>query len=327
MFWALLLLTLTLAPLVHSQSPSHRARVLDRRRVPSAAPSTAPAAYNTKSPTPLRPPADAHGPLALLPLAGRCFSVQQERYEYTICPFFNVTQRDVPSSWNSFWGLLGLWEGWAPPGGGALRGEYSDGTDCGAVKRRTVVTHACSTGGAYVLKGVAEPRTCEYAMTLASPEACGVDPAAPLPSRPPLPSALPPTASAAPAELPVVALALPPAAQAGPAPALPSPPPPAGGAAPGAGDAVLAQALAVLRSAEAVLAKVDAALERCGCSGVGAADCGGGRFTDMGGASIVLSGGPAAPGDAPPALAPPAAPALPAPDSSKIVAVPKKRAV
>jgi hypothetical protein len=333
-------LSLLLLP-ASSQSASHRARVLDRKRVPTAAAADAPSAtsgsYAAKAPTPLRAPQDAYGPPALLPLAGRCFTIDQERYQYSLCPFFNVTQRDVPSSWNSFWGLLGVWEGWAAAapaaaggggGGGArLRGEYTDGTECGTVKRRTVVTHVCSSAGAYVLKGVAEPSTCEYAMTLASPEACGVDPAAPLPSRPPAPSALPPSASAAPSAAALVAAPPPPPPPAAAAPALAPPPPGGSGGAAAAGEgaaagAVLAQALAVLRSAEAVLAKVDAALERCGCGAGARGEAGappprrggeGGALAAPG-AEVPALGAPGAP-----ALAPPEAPALPAPDSSKVM--------
>jgi hypothetical protein len=35
------------------------------------------------------------GPQALLMLNGLCFSAHAERYEYTLCPFQNVTQRRI----------------------------------------------------------------------------------------------------------------------------------------------------------------------------------------------------------------------------------------
>jgi hypothetical protein len=80
-----------------------------------------------------------------------------------------------------------VWDDWESGGGGAvapaaapgaapLRARFSDGTDCGGARRVAHVTFACSgPSGLRAVKGIAEPRTCEYEMTLACPEACDAD--------------------------------------------------------------------------------------------------------------------------------------------------------
>ena len=181
-------------------------------RVLGAAPAAPPAVptpgATSVRPSVLREPAGLQGvPAPLAALAGACFSLDAtptHRYIYEFCPFRNVSQREHPATYNSFFGLLGTWEGWEPQQRG-LVGLYTDGTECGLAKQRRLarVQWLCSTGGAYVLKGVLEPRQCEYRLTFASPEACGL--------------ALP-IASASPEAAPVAAPAPAPAAEA-PAPA------------------------------------------------------------------------------------------------------------
>lgn len=179
-------------------------------------------------------------PAALAALSGLCFgldSTPSHRYSYEFCPFRNVSQREQPQTWSSFYGLLGLWEGWVPPANGTaeqqLVGLYSDGTECGMAKQRRVarVQWLCSRGGAYVLKGVQEPRQCEYRLTFASPEACSLVPSsapqqsaasgAPSGSLPP--SSAPPDGGAAAAAAPAPSAAA--AAAAAAAPSAPAPAP------------------------------------------------------------------------------------------------------
>lgn len=154
--------------------------------VPTDAVSTAmvPAASSSsrqQAPTAFRVPYKASGPPALLGLRGRCFFVDVagvKSYEYGICPFANVTQRETGGTWNAFYGLLGLWDDWVSPQSGAavIRGRFSDGTDCSGTRRVAVVSFTCSgPAGVYAIKGIAEPKTCEYEFTFACPEACGVD--------------------------------------------------------------------------------------------------------------------------------------------------------
>jgi hypothetical protein len=134
-----------------------------------------------QAPTAFRVPYRASGPAALLALRGRCFFVDVpgvKSYEYSICPFANVTQRETGGTWNAFYGLLGLWDDWLPPqsGAAAIRGRFSDGTDCSGARRVAVVSFTCSgPAGVYAIKGIVEPKTCEYELTFACPEACGVD--------------------------------------------------------------------------------------------------------------------------------------------------------
>lgn len=134
-----------------------------------------------QAPTAFRVPYRASGPPALLALRGRCFFVDVpgvKSYEYSICPYANVTQRETGGQWNAFYGLLGLWDDWLPPqsGAAAMRGRFSDGTDCSGARRVAVVSFTCSgPAGVYAIKGIVEPKTCEYELTFACPEACGVD--------------------------------------------------------------------------------------------------------------------------------------------------------
>ena len=151
----------------------------DSPAVPSPTATTAPA-YARALPTPHRPPAPATGPASFASLLGRCFSATPDaRYEYTACPFANITQREVGGSpWSAFSAVLGVWEGWAA-NDSSLVGRFSDGTECsggGGSHREAALSFLCSgPSGATVLKGVTEPRTCSYTMTLACPEACSAD--------------------------------------------------------------------------------------------------------------------------------------------------------
>jgi len=48
------------------------------------------------------------GPEAYRSLLGRCVVVREGAYEYRVCPFRNVTQCDVITSWSPFQGILGM---------------------------------------------------------------------------------------------------------------------------------------------------------------------------------------------------------------------------
>ena len=155
------------------------------RVVGSSRPSVAPTSYKTTVPTAFRLPRDgSSGSSALSSLAGRCFSAIEtaggRSYEYTVCPFANVTQREASSTWNAFYGILGIWDEFSAGDSGGAEGvlyaHFTDGTDCGGKRRSARVALACSgPAGAYALKGVSEPRMCEYELTLACPEACGLN--------------------------------------------------------------------------------------------------------------------------------------------------------
>jgi hypothetical protein len=148
-------------------------------------------------PEPRRPARPAWGPEALQSLRGRCYRLVIKEYEYSICPGINVTQRQTSQTWNSFWGILGIFETWTTNADAApdilsyenedmtftnfaetfQREQYTDGTDCGGAhgqkRRNATVEYMCSgAGGGYALKNVTETTTCEYLLLLACPEAC-----------------------------------------------------------------------------------------------------------------------------------------------------------
>ena len=126
-------------------------------------------------PTPKRNPYTlGDTPQRLATLKGRCFSVSQGTYNYEFCPFKNITQRDTRSTWNPFWGILGIWETFAASEDGGeqeyVHGLYTDGTECGTRSRRATITFKCSTK--HALGTIEEPATCTYVGVFECPEAC-----------------------------------------------------------------------------------------------------------------------------------------------------------
>ena len=136
-------------------------------------------------PTPSRVPHSipALTPLNYLPLDGKCFAEHIGRYEYRICPFRNVTQLDKQTTWNPFYGLLGIWGKWKADDSADSQfqvQQYNDGTRCGNnIKRKVQVNFECNER--YGISKVEEPRTCDYTMTFSLPEACNIT----LPDSPP----------------------------------------------------------------------------------------------------------------------------------------------
>ena len=70
-------------------------------------------AFMTPAPTPpmatpaaFREPHEAWGPAALTSLQGQCFPFTMDRYEYKVCPFANVTQKET-AGWMGFHAMLG----------------------------------------------------------------------------------------------------------------------------------------------------------------------------------------------------------------------------
>ena len=167
---------------------------LDRTDVPviaSAVGGSTPASGQVASPDPpiaSRPPAEPENGAPGMPeLLGTCTTSALDGYEYTLCPYANITQRDAVANWNTFWGVLGVYEGWevdaeidpahnegGSGGGGGkvyLHQHYTDGTPCGDTPRRAAVLWECGEEAAIV--GVSEPTTCHYAVTFQTPVACG----------------------------------------------------------------------------------------------------------------------------------------------------------
>ena len=101
-----------------------------------------------------------------LTLDGKCFAENIGRYEYQICPFRNVTQLDKQTTWNPFYGLLGIWGKWKANDSADSQfqvQQYNDGTRCGNnIKRKVRVNFECNER--YGISKVEEPRTCDYTM-------------------------------------------------------------------------------------------------------------------------------------------------------------------
>ena len=58
-------------------------------------------------------------------------------YDYTICPFDNITQVDVVTRWNPYKGVLGVYDTWEVQNGLFSAIIYRNGDACGS-KRREV---------------------------------------------------------------------------------------------------------------------------------------------------------------------------------------------
>lgn len=162
----------TLACLTRSSTGYNRAAVKLVRATPAPPATPTPVARPVAFRSPAALPA---GPRALLPLAERCILGVFGRYTYEVCPFKNISQRDT-----SFHYFLGIWGGWKEDensmGSGTskaavgARMQFSDGCTCGGKRRQAVLTLTC--GKDSILLDVSESPTCEYSLTLSSPEAC-----------------------------------------------------------------------------------------------------------------------------------------------------------
>jgi hypothetical protein len=143
-------------------------------RSKSATKSPVVATYEPVAPVGSRPPAPFSGPEQYASLVGSCFGTNVKGYFYQLCPFQNVTQKEVASHRHRFWGLLGIWGRWRTVDGTVVSMTYNDGTPCpGGAKRAIDVELKCSTDGTTTISGVDEPKTCEYVMSLSCPQACG----------------------------------------------------------------------------------------------------------------------------------------------------------
>jgi len=147
----------------------------------------------TSPPVPSRAP---HAPTEDSPrelLGAPCIITRLENYEYSVCPYANVTQKDIQTGWLPFWGILGVYDSWevdiavsghlgegmnaadpASPepavGKSYLFQHYTDGTMCGSTPRSCAVSWRCAEAAAVL--SVSEPSTCQYALVVASPLVC-----------------------------------------------------------------------------------------------------------------------------------------------------------
>ena len=119
-------------------------------------------------------PIPASGPPHLLQLRGHCFSLKNGDYNYEFCPFFNVSQREVTSRWNSYHGLLGVWSGWIFQNNSDYIGgmRYTFGDKCGShgYKNTSVVFECSEVNNS--LHQINETATCEYSFTFLTQLVC-----------------------------------------------------------------------------------------------------------------------------------------------------------
>ncbi|EDO38047.1 predicted protein [Nematostella vectensis] len=124
--------------------------------------------------TPRVEPIPFSGPLHLISLNGKCFSLTEYGYKYEFCPFHNVTQREQSSRWNAFHGILGVFQGWTIENNTFISMLMSEGDFCpNKMARRTDVFLKCASTP--TLTSVKEPSTCHYELVLNTPLACPRD--------------------------------------------------------------------------------------------------------------------------------------------------------
>jgi hypothetical protein len=137
-------------------------------------------------------PYPAVGPVVLSVLLGRCYELQKDRFEYSVCPFVNATQRRVISSSPV---LLGLWGGVSYNHGGNLIQEYQNGHHCkGTSMYRSVVRYLCGDEVQEAAESLpalvdiaSDEEGCAISATIATPFPCALLRTIPNASTPPPP--------------------------------------------------------------------------------------------------------------------------------------------
>ena len=155
------------------------------------APNQTPLPSASLPPVPFRPPKPWSGPPAFEAFAVEplCVTGTSLNYAYTVCPFHNVTQREIVTYGSGLVFILGIWDAWeVTPGPLYGKQLYTDGNDAGCTKRRAASVSLVCDEAAYTVTGISEPATCEYALTLHCPEACTLDWRVVLPTQTGLPA-------------------------------------------------------------------------------------------------------------------------------------------
>ncbi|XP_017269892.1 glucosidase 2 subunit beta [Kryptolebias marmoratus] len=101
-------------------------------------------------------------------LSGQCYKLQVYEYNYTLCPFNQVTQKSTTGTEVSL-GMWGMWAG--PPKNHYSQMVYENGEPCWqGGSRTTTVTLTCGTETG--LRSAKEPSKCQYIMDFQTPVAC-----------------------------------------------------------------------------------------------------------------------------------------------------------
>ncbi|OQV25299.1 putative N-acetylglucosamine-1-phosphotransferase subunit gamma [Hypsibius exemplaris] len=126
--------------------------------------------------SPRTPPAEFTGPEHFRSLIGTCFTLQKANFQYKLCPFQNITQKETVYSLgrSKFHGILGVWHDWIVQDFRFSGWKMLHGDDCGKKgPRSTKVIFEC--GNTAVLSDATEPEQCRYEVTLKLPQACFPD--------------------------------------------------------------------------------------------------------------------------------------------------------
>lgn len=78
-------------------------------------------------------PASFSGPPHLRVLKEKCFTLLEESYKYSFCPFDNVTQHEQNFRWNPYNGILGVWSDWETKANNFKYMLFKGGDDCPSV--------------------------------------------------------------------------------------------------------------------------------------------------------------------------------------------------
>ena len=107
--------------------------------------------------------------LPYLALKKECFKVNEaNKFEYTLCMFDSVTQKEVGGHHSV---TLGTFARFTENTQGQTVMQFTDGTHCHAHgARKADITVVCGPNN--ILKEAREPATCYYTMELESPAAC-----------------------------------------------------------------------------------------------------------------------------------------------------------
>ena len=114
-------------------------------------------------------PNEFEGPNELYFLKGLCFKISQDRNEYSVCPFHNITETRI-SQPNSRPSLLGIWSGW-------IKGDilpnmmFINGDICLFKHKTTKIRLQCNFEDFQIID-FNEINNCDYAFTLGLPINC-----------------------------------------------------------------------------------------------------------------------------------------------------------
>ena len=91
-----------------------------------------------------REPSIFQGPDILEPLDGKCFQLMENQYEYSVCPFRNITQAETHGTRSLY--ILGIWDRYEIQTSSDTLPMlfYDNGTSCGhTIHRRSFVRMTC----------------------------------------------------------------------------------------------------------------------------------------------------------------------------------------